>query len=68
MCLQEIRTLSADLSIQRVHGIDGVFSLSEMHKGVVSDLLHSLHCACNPMNTLLSRLELSHMLTSMTQM
>ena len=38
---------TADLPVESVHGIDGVFSLSEMDKGVVSDLLHPLHSACN---------------------
>lgn len=47
-----VQTLTADLSVERVHGVDGVFSLSEMHKGVVSDLLHSLHRTCNTMNAL----------------
>lgn len=37
----------ADLSVERFHGVDGVLSLSEMDEGVVSDLLHSLHCACS---------------------
>lgn len=37
----------ADLPVERFHGVDGVLSLSEMDKGVVSDLLHSLHCACS---------------------
>lgn len=47
-----VQTLTADLSIERVHGVDGVFSLSEMHEGVVSDLLHSLYRTCNTMNAL----------------
>lgn len=37
----------ADLSIELLHGVDGVFSLGEVHKGVISDLLHSLHGACS---------------------
>ena len=36
----------ADLSVELLHGVDGIFSLGEVHKGVISDLLHSLHCAC----------------------
>lgn len=37
----------ADLSIELLHCVDGIFSLGEVHKGVISDLLHSLHCACS---------------------
>lgn len=41
------KSSTADLSIESIHGINGILSVSEMHKGVVSDLLHSLHCTYN---------------------
>lgn len=38
--------LRTDLPVQSVPGVNGVFSLTEMDEGVISDLLHSLHCSC----------------------
>ncbi len=39
------------LSIQCIHGIDGILSLREMNKSVISDLLHPFNSTCRWTNT-----------------
>lgn len=39
------------LSIQCVHGIDGILSLREMNKSVISDLLYPFNSTCRLENT-----------------